>query len=94
MLRITTERATGGVTRLLLEGRVVGPWVGELARACEGLRESGRSVELQMSGVSFLDGEAVGFVRGLTDQGVVVLGCSPFVREQLEGGSDDAVSAR
>ena len=93
MLRITEEQADG-ITCLRLEGRAIGPWVGELDRLCGLAHGAGRSLRLEMAGVSFLDPEAVRLVKVLMSDGVPVLGCSAFVRAQLEGESDDASSFR
>ena len=91
MLRITVEHGTGQLESLRLEGRIVGPWVAELTRRCEAIRYAGRELELEMSGVSFLDREAVRLVRSLIEQGVDVRRCSAFVGEQLRGGEDEPI---
>lgn len=91
MLRITVEQGAGELESLRLEGRIVGPWVTELTRRCEAIRCAGRELELEMSGVSFLDPEAVRLVRGLIEQGVDVRACSAFVGEQLRGGDDEPI---
>jgi len=85
VLRITRE-ARNGRTRLRLEGRVVGPWVGELAGSCARAPGEGAGLELELAGVSFLDRDGVRLVRRLASRGVTILGCSQFVRAQLEGG--------
>ena len=89
MLRITVEPGAGQLESLRLEGRIVGPWVAELTRRCEAIRCAGRELELEMSGVSFLDRDAVRLVRSLIEQGVDVRRCSAFVGEQLRGGGED-----
>ena len=94
MLRITAERGTGEQTSLRLEGRVAGPWVAELTRRCEAVRGSGEELALEMSGVSFLDGDGLRFVRSLIAQGVDVRCCSAFVSEQLRGGDHERVADR
>jgi hypothetical protein len=93
VLRITAERENGDRTSLKLEGRVVGPWVAELSRRCEAAGASGR-FELEMSGVSFLDPDAVRLLRGLIEQGIDLRRCSAFVREQLRGGQDEPIADR
>lgn len=92
MLRITEERETASLTRLRLDGRVVGEWVGVLAQACASAREAGGRLSLDLTGVSFLDPEAVQLVRRLMRGGVEVSGSSGFVREQLAGGSHESAS--
>ena len=91
MLRITVGHGAGELESLRLEGRIVGPWVAELTRRCEAIRCAGRELELEMSGVSFLDREAVRLVRSLIEQGVDVRACSAFVGEQLRGGDDEPI---
>jgi len=91
VLRITVEQGAGQLESLRLEGRIVGPWVAELTRRCEAIRCAGRELELEMSGVSFLDREAVRLVRSLIEQGVDVRACSAFVGEQLRGGDDEPI---
>ena len=90
MLRITEEVQPNGLTCLRLEGSVVGPWVEELARSSAAVHGLGKSLNLDITGVSFLDPKAVRLVRGLRSLGVSLHGCSPFVSEQIDGGSDDA----
>ena len=90
-MRITVGHGAGELESLRLEGRIVGPWVAELTRRCEAIRCAGRELELEMSGVSFLDREAVRLVRSLIEQGVDVRACSAFVGEQLRGGDDEPI---
>jgi hypothetical protein len=77
------EPYNGSVT-LRLEGRVVGPWVEELRRACEGVLDAGAMLALDLSEVSFVDRNGVELVRSLRNQNVTLLNCSPFVTEQLK----------
>jgi len=85
MLRITAVQQSRGRTRLRLEGRIAGPWVGELARNCEAALRSDRPVTLDMAGVSYLDAEGLRLAGALRDRGVRLVGCSAFVTEQLQG---------
>lgn len=78
------ETADPPVT-LRLEGQLIGPWVGELRRACQALLHEGRSVTLDLADVSFLDAEAIDLLRALASHRVAVTHCSPFVAEQLRG---------
>jgi anti-anti-sigma regulatory factor len=77
---------------LRLEGQVVGPWVAELRRACaEALAESGRdgrSLVIDLAGVSFLDAEALHLFAELVARSVAVSNCTAFVAEQLKGVTD------
>jgi hypothetical protein len=88
VLRITMVRAPGGDATLRVEGRLVGRWVDEVARLYAEARRAAPVVGLDLTGVSFLDREAIGLLNSLRSEGVAVEGGSPFVREQLEGGTD------
>lgn len=91
MLKITTVDGGGGRT-LRLEGRLIGPWVEELARACAAPGEA-TGLTLDLERVAFVDRRAAGLLQGLRERGVRLRGCSPFLREQLrawshQGGRD------
>jgi len=84
MLKISeAEKADTSVT-LRLEGRVVGPWVGELGQVCEALLMEGRLLKLDMTEVWFVDPDGVLALFGLKSRGAVIIKCSPFVEEQLK----------
>jgi anti-anti-sigma regulatory factor len=85
MLRITTLESPGQPITLKLEGRLVGPWVGELRRACQDALRRGQPLTLDLGDVAFLDGEGIDLVRALLDRQVTVTQCSPFVAELLRG---------
>jgi len=77
---VTTDRAT-----LVLEGGVLGPWVDELRRACDGALASHRVVTLDLGAVGFIDRAGLALFRELEGRQVRVTNCSPFVAEQLRG---------
>ena len=83
MLKISqTGKANHSVT-LKLEGRVVGPWVGELRRVCETLLSESRALKLDLADVTFADADGVAVLTGFKTRGVTLKDCSPFVDEQL-----------
>ena len=83
MLKISqAEKANHSVT-LKLEGRVVGPWVGELRQVCETLLTEGRALKLDLAEVTFADADGVAVLTGFKTRGVTLKNCSPFVEEQL-----------
>ena len=84
MLRITQETLNGKIARARLEGQVVGPYVMEVRRFCESLLETGRSVSLDMSDVSFVDRNGLTLFKELTSRSVSLVNCSPFLTEQLK----------
>jgi ABC-type transporter Mla MlaB component len=83
MLRITQTQGASGKVNLTLEGRLVGPWVAELKSAVTDACLSASSVNLELSGVRFVDAEGLALILGLQDQGVRLRDASPFVRELL-----------
>ncbi|PYM54313.1 MAG: hypothetical protein DMD79_24795 [Candidatus Rokuibacteriota bacterium] len=85
MLRIDRIETIPGATTLRLEGQVIGPWVDELRRACEGiLAVTGTTLTLDVAGVSFVALDGVTLFGRLIDRGVAVVNSSPFVAEQLK----------
>ena len=82
MLKIVVTETARGVTTLQLEGQVIGPWVDELERACGTLPTSVLSIDL--SEVSFVERRGADLLRALGARGVPLVGCSPFVAEQLK----------
>jgi hypothetical protein len=79
MLKITRV-SEGGTESLRVEGKVLGPWVGELAQACaapaEGLR-------LDLSAVTFVDDDGAALLRQLLERGAAVSACSGYVAALL-----------
>ena len=83
MLKISQAgRANHSVT-LKLEGRVVGPWVGELRQVCEALLIERRALKLDLADVTFADADGVAVLTDFKTRGVTLKDCSPFVDEQL-----------
>jgi len=83
MLRISEIGGSNDHVLLKLEGRVVGPWVGELAGASGRVLDAGRTVKLDLTGVSYVDREGVKLLLTLEDRGATLEGMSPFVAEEL-----------
>ena len=84
MLRITTTDCGNRNITLRLEGRIVGPWVTELWKACEKIMGEGLRLELDLAEVSFLEPAGVALVSSLRSRGVPLKQCSTFVEAQLE----------
>lgn len=84
MLRITQLPAAAPTRSLLLEGKLVGPWLDELGRACQPEPDSPFRLQLDLSGVSFVDGAGAQLLRNLLAKGAQVTNCSPFVAELLK----------
>jgi hypothetical protein len=83
MLRITHAPGRDSVSTLRLEGKLLGPWVAELARSCDELSCSPGCLRLDLSAVSFVDGPGLRLLRGLLGRGVTLAECSGLVAELL-----------
>ena len=78
MLRIT--RLPDGRT-LKLEGKLVGPWVGELAALCSGFAP-GERPRLELTAVGFVDAGGLRLLRDLLSQGVEMV-CAGLIEQLL-----------
>ena len=83
MLRITPATRPAVATHLVLEGRLVGPWVEELQAAVMAAGSLPGRVHLHLSGVHFVDAQGLALLHRLQDQGVILQTPSPFVQELL-----------
>jgi ABC-type transporter Mla MlaB component len=68
---------------LRLEGKLVGPWVTELARSCGELLCSPNHLRLDLAAVTFVDGPGVALLRDLLARGATLAACSGLVAELL-----------
>ena len=84
MLKISQTGKPNHSVTLKLEGRVVGPWVGELRQVCDALLTEERSLKLDLADVTFVDPSGVAMLSRLKTRGVAFTNCSPFVEEQLK----------
>jgi len=84
MLKISQAGKANHSVTLKLEGRVVGPWVGELCQVCELYLSGGRALKLDLADVSFADASGLAALSSFKSRGVAVTNCSPFVEEQLK----------
>lgn len=84
MLRISPIQSGNHHAILRLEGTVAGPWVAELKEVCEKVVSEGRALELDLAEVTFLDQPAAALLLNFRSQGIPLVGCSPFVAEQLK----------
>lgn len=83
MLKIETVSNGTGTATLVLEGRLIGPWVEELRRFCEESVSPHEGLILDLGAVSFVDRGGLELLRSLADRQARVSNCSPFVAEQL-----------
>jgi ABC-type transporter Mla MlaB component len=82
MLKISELSGNRAVT-LKLEGRLIGPWVGELRTTCEECLRTARRVNLDFAGVSYADREGVALMVTLRERGVGITNCAPFLAAEL-----------
>ena len=87
MLRITSIESGNQHVILRLEGRICGPWVAELQNVCDRALQAGQSLDLNLSEVTFLDRFGIGLIQRLRSTGVRIIGCSPYVAEELRAAS-------
>ena len=75
MLRIARVDDGGSRTTpaLRLEGKLLGPWVTELSRACDELRVSPNALCLDFTDVTFIDSAGLGLIHDLIRQGATTL---------------------
>lgn len=83
MLRITHVTGHDSVPTLKVEGKLLGPWVAELRRACGEWPEPGGPLSLDLSAVTFVDRPGVKLLRDLLGRGVTLTACSGLVAELL-----------
>jgi ABC-type transporter Mla MlaB component len=83
MLRITHAHGQESMSTLRLEGKLLGPWVEELARSCDELPCAPDCVRLDLSAVTFVDGPGVTLLLELLGRGVKLAACSGLVAELL-----------
>src|SRR5258706_14182048 len=83
MLKISQAGKANPSVTLKLEGRVIGPWVGELRQVCETLLTEGRKLKLDLTDVAFADADGVAVLTDFKSRGVTIRNCSPFVDAQL-----------
>ena len=83
MLRITHTQGHDSVLILRLEGKLLGPWVAELARSCDEFTCPPDRLRLDLSSVTFVDGPGVALLRDLLGRGVSLAACSGLVAELL-----------
>jgi hypothetical protein len=84
MLRITTTNGDQATRIFKLEGKLLGPWVGELELSYSSSRVSPNRVLLDLHGLTFVDVEGTRFLASLIRDGARVIACSGFVAELLQ----------
>ncbi len=89
MLRITrAEGREASVITVRAEGRIVSDWVEVLERECAMSLEQAQRVEIDLSGVTFIDGRGIEVLRRLRAGRLGIVNCSPFLEDLLRCGGD------
>jgi ABC-type transporter Mla MlaB component len=84
MLRITrTDR--DDTTTLLLEGRLTRSEREALDEACAACLADRRALVIDLAGIGFVDAAGVAALLAWRERSIELTGCSPFVRELLQG---------
>lgn len=97
MLKITVRTETAGTT-IEVEGRLAGPWVGELDRSWRAVPDSPQGhPTVDLSGVTFIDGAGKALLARLWKEGAHLraAGCLTrcIVDEITRGGPSDSCQA-
>jgi hypothetical protein len=83
MLRITQSEGNDLTRTLKLQGKLLGPWIGELESACGTSQLPADRVRLDLGDLTFVDATGARFLGSLIRDGARVVACSAFVAELL-----------
>ncbi len=85
MLRISIAETLNGTT-VALDGRLAGPWVGELARCVESLTAAGSPgpIQVRLDEVTFIDDTGRALLRAIHDHGVTLAAAGCMTRAIIE----------
>jgi ABC-type transporter Mla MlaB component len=83
MLRITRTQ-DADTTSYRLEGKLLGPWVDELASSLAVESTPLQSIQLDLTNVTYADCAGAALLRSLVQRGARIAHCSSFVAILLE----------
>lgn len=85
MLKITLHDSASEL-RLKLEGRLSGPWVGELRQCWQTARSTtqDRKTTLDLADLDFVDSDGVSLFEEMYRQGVKLAAMSPLIRSIVD----------
>ena len=83
MLRLTSTIRLPNDVVLLLEGQIMVEWVGLLEDQCLELLAAGRTVLLDLAGVSYIDRRGARLLRSLASRSVILINCPPLVDQLI-----------
>jgi anti-anti-sigma regulatory factor len=84
MFRITRIADDETSVTLRVEGRLVGRWIDELESECERCMVVRRRVNLDLSGVTFVDDRGIEALRSMGGDRVELIRCSLFLSGLLK----------
>jgi len=86
MLRITSRTEAGGLTVVVLEGRLAGPWAEELARCWATLvaTHDAGSISVALDAVTFIDAAGKSVLRTMHENGAALTASGPMTCAILE----------
>jgi hypothetical protein len=83
MLRLTWIADTDQTQTIKLEGKLLGPWVDEVSKACTARTDPSSRINLDLSALVFVDAAGERLLRDLNAQGIEIVACSSYVAELL-----------
>ena len=87
MFKVTCVAEDQDSVTLKVEGRIVGPWVGELQKECDQCLAKRGKLILDITGVTFVDDEGIKVLKSKLGDTVQLTGPSLFISELLKGES-------
>lgn len=89
MLRMTRAES-GRVTTILVEGKILGPWISEV-RAAIAAVPRGHRCRIDVARVTFVDSAGAELLATLQRDGVEIASCSRFIAELMRRAARNAL---
>ena len=90
MIRVTFVTRPDSKTLVIVEGRITKGSSAELAGACVERLGAGNNLVLDLSSVTFADGEGISLIRDLIKRGCILEKCSELVRTLVADRSSES----
>ena len=87
MVRLTRIAGTHCPWIIKLEGKLLGPWVDEVRKACIAGTDPSTRISLDLSALAFVDAAGERLLRDLIGRGSEVVACSGYVAELLRSSA-------
>jgi hypothetical protein len=88
MLRLTQIASTHRTQTIKLEGKLLGPWIDEVSKACAASTSPSSRIKLDLSALNFVDAAGERLLRELIARGIEVVACSSYVGELLRSSAE------